>query len=142
MCFTWLQLHFTLCNKKKNLFCLVVLQSLNPWLLTEVKISGGFKLIYFEANGLPRSNVSMDVLTETEKELELFIGIFSLTDNFQRRMAVRRTWMQYPAVRSGMVAVRFFVGMVQKMPKYKFLRTGKIYVSMHPKCERNGISIS
>lgn len=47
-----------------------------------------------------------------EKHLDLFIGVFSTTNNFKRRMAVRRTWMQYDAVRSGQVAVRFFVGMV------------------------------
>lgn len=46
------------------------------------------------------------------KRLDLFIGVFSTTNNFKRRMAVRRTWMQYDAVRSGQVAVRFFVGMV------------------------------
>nr|XP_027118560.1 beta-1,3-galactosyltransferase GALT1-like [Coffea arabica] len=34
-----------------------------------------------------------------------------LINNFKRRMAVRRTWMQYGPVRSGTIAVRFFVGL-------------------------------
>jgi hypothetical protein len=33
-------------------------------------------------------------------------------------MAVRRTWMQYDAVRSGKVVVRFFVGLVRKRIPY------------------------
>ncbi|KAF2299466.1 hypothetical protein GH714_032048 [Hevea brasiliensis] len=43
--------------------------------------------------------------------LDLFIGVFSTANNFERRTAVRRTWMQYPAVKTGAVAVRFFVGL-------------------------------
>lgn len=46
------------------------------------------------------------------KPLDLFIGVFSTANNFKRRMSVRRTWMQYVAVRSGAIAVRFFVGLV------------------------------
>ena len=48
-----------------------------------------------------------------DKFVDLFIGIFSTANNFKRRMAVRRTWMQYDAVRSGKVVVRFFVGLVR-----------------------------
>lgn len=48
----------------------------------------------------------------SHKPLDLLVGVFSTANNFKRRMAVRRSWMQYPAVRSGAVAVRFFVGLV------------------------------
>lgn len=75
------------------------------------------------ASGLPTSE-DLDHIVDLEalksaplsphKELNLFIGVFSTANNFKRRMAVRRTWMQYAAVRSGEVAVRFFVGLVSR----------------------------
>ncbi|XXG87658.1 hypothetical protein AAC387_Pa11g2291 [Persea americana] len=94
--------------------------SLEPWLVSEVKISGDLELISVLASGLPTSEDLEHVIDlETLKSdplsahmpLNLFIGVFSTANNFKRRMAVRRTWMQYDAVRSGAVAVRFFVGL-------------------------------
>lgn len=95
-------------------------ETLEPWLVSEVKISGDLKLISVVASGLPTSEDSdhttdleslKSVPLPQEKQLDLFIGVFSTANNFKRRMAVRRTWMQYSAVRSGAVAVRFFVGL-------------------------------
>ncbi|XP_068637179.1 beta-1,3-galactosyltransferase GALT1-like [Aristolochia californica] len=95
-------------------------ESLEPWLVSEVRISGEFKLISVLAGGLPTSEELEHVVDLEElksaalpahKSLDLFIGVFSTANNFKRRMAVRRTWMQYDAVRSGAVAVRFFVGL-------------------------------
>ncbi|XP_068641663.1 beta-1,3-galactosyltransferase GALT1-like [Aristolochia californica] len=95
-------------------------ESLEPWLVSEVRISGEFKLISVLAGGLPTSEdlehvVDLEELKSAplpaHKPLDLFIGVFSTANNFKRRMAVRRTWMQYDAVRSGAVAVRFFVGL-------------------------------
>ncbi|KDP27154.1 hypothetical protein JCGZ_19853 [Jatropha curcas] len=95
-------------------------ESLEPWLINEVRISGDLKLISVLASGLPSSEesehiVDLESLKSTElpshKALDLFIGVFSTANNFERRMAVRRTWMQYPAVKTGAVAVRFFVGL-------------------------------
>ncbi|EXC19985.1 Beta-1,3-galactosyltransferase 15 [Morus notabilis] len=95
-------------------------ETLEPWLVSEVKISGDFKLISVLASGLPTSEDSEHIIDlealkspplSPQKALDLFIGVFSTANNFKRRMAVRRTWMQYPAVRSGAVAVRFFVGL-------------------------------
>lgn len=73
------------------------------------------------ASGLPTSE-DMDQIIDSKalmqpplqsrKPLDLFVGVFSTANNFKKRMAVRRTWMQYAAVRSGAVAVRFFVGLV------------------------------
>ncbi|GAA0152719.1 glycosyltransferase [Lithospermum erythrorhizon] len=95
-------------------------ETLEPWLVSEVRISGDIKLISAVASGLPTSEdsehmIDLDVLKapplSPRKQLDLFIGVFSTANNFKRRMAVRRTWMQYEVVRSGQVAVRFFVGL-------------------------------
>ncbi|XP_048229647.1 beta-1,3-galactosyltransferase GALT1 [Ricinus communis] len=95
-------------------------ENLEPWLVSEVRISGGLKLISVLASGLPSSEESEHIIDlESLKSaqlplhhpLDLFIGVFSTANNFERRMAVRRTWMQYPAVKTGEVAVRFFVGL-------------------------------
>lgn len=95
-------------------------ETLEPWLVNEVRISGDLKLISVLASGLPTSEDS-EHTTDFEalrssplslhKPVDLFIGVFSTANNFKRRMAVRRTWMQYTAVRSGAAAVRFFVGL-------------------------------
>lgn len=82
------------------------------------------------ASGLPTSEDSEHVIDlealkspplSSQKALDLFIGVFSTANNFKRRMAVRRTWMQYPAVRSGAVAVRFFVGLVSLVFVFTFV---------------------
>ncbi|CAK9136337.1 unnamed protein product [Ilex paraguariensis] len=95
--------------------------TLEPWLVSEVRISGDIKLISVVASGLPTPE-DLEHITDLEglksapllpqRHLSLFIGIISTANNFKRRMAVRRTWMQYAAVRSRQVAVRFFVGLV------------------------------
>lgn len=96
---------------------------MEPWLVSEVRILGDLNLISVLASALPTSEdvehiIDLDALKSAplplHRPLDLFIGIFSTANNFKRRMAVRRTWMQYPAVRSGSVAVRFFVGLVSK----------------------------
>ncbi|KAL3511117.1 hypothetical protein ACH5RR_030518 [Cinchona calisaya] len=95
-------------------------ETLEPWLINEVRISGDIKLISILASGLPTSEdlehiIDIEALKAPllppDRQLNLFIGVFSTTNNFKRRMAVRRTWMQYAPVRSGKVAVRFFVGL-------------------------------
>ncbi|KAL2559259.1 Beta-1 [Forsythia ovata] len=95
-------------------------ETLEPWVVSEVRISGDINLISVVASGLPTSEdlehiIDLETLKATplppRKQLKLFIGVFSTANNFKRRMAVRRSWMQYPAVRSGQVAVRFFVGL-------------------------------
>lgn len=95
---------------------------MEPWLVSEVRISGDLKLISVLASGLPTSEDSdhtidieelKSVPLSLQRPVDLFIGVFSTANNFKRRMAVRRTWMQYPEVRSGTVVVRFFVGLVR-----------------------------
>lgn len=96
-------------------------QTLEPWLVSEVRIAGDIKLVSVVASGLPTSEDSDHIIDleslkspsiPPKKKIDLFIGVFSTANNFKRRMAVRRTWMQYAAVKSGQVAVRFFVGLV------------------------------
>lgn len=95
-------------------------ETLEPWLVSEVRISGDVKLISALASGLPTSEdsyhtVDIEALKSVplsrQRPVDLFIGVFSTANNFKRRMSVRRTWMQYAEVRSGTVAVRFFVGL-------------------------------
>lgn len=90
--------------------------------MNEVRISGDMNLTSVLASGLPTSEDlehidDLDALRTVplplHRRLDLFIGVFSTANNFKRRMAVRRTWMQDPAVKSGTVAVRFFVGLVR-----------------------------
>lgn len=111
-------------------FCWSYVQTLEPWLVNEVRTSGDLKLISVLASGLPTSEDS-EHTTDLEalrsyplslhKPVDLFIGVFSTANNFKRRMAVRRTWMQYTEVRSGTVAVRFFVGLVSFTEPYLLL---------------------
>ncbi|WOK96831.1 beta-1,3-galactosyltransferase GALT1-like [Canna indica] len=93
---------------------------LEPWLVNEVSILGDLQLISVLASGLPTLEdlehvMDLDILKSTpvpnHKAVDLFIGVFSTANNFKQRMAVRRTWKQYEAVRAGSVAVRFFVGL-------------------------------
>lgn len=95
---------------------------MEPGFVGEVRIEGDIKLLSVLASGLPTTE-DFEHVTDLEtlkappvpmdKLIDLFIGIFSTANNFKRRMAVRRTWMQYDAVRSGKVAIRFFVGLVR-----------------------------
>ncbi|THG03990.1 hypothetical protein TEA_007123 [Camellia sinensis var. sinensis] len=94
-------------------------KKLEPWLVSGVKVAGGLDLISAIAKGLPVSE-DLDLIVDVEhlkappiskKRLEMLIGVFSTGNNFERRMALRRSWMQYEAIRSGNVAVRFFIGL-------------------------------
>ncbi|EYU28765.1 hypothetical protein MIMGU_mgv1a023955mg [Erythranthe guttata] len=103
-------------------------ETMEPFLVKEVRISGDVNLISFVASGLPttspeddlenRNNDDVEALKAVpilpprkRQQIDLLIGIFSTSNNFRRRMAVRRSWMQYPLIRSGHVVVRFFVGL-------------------------------
>jgi hypothetical protein len=95
-------------------------QKLEPWLVSGVKVTGGVDILSALARGLPvpeDNDLVVDVEhlkapLVTRKRLVMLIGIFSTGNNFERRMALRRSWMQYEATRSGDVAVRFFIGLV------------------------------
>ncbi|XP_042521206.1 hydroxyproline O-galactosyltransferase GALT3 [Macadamia integrifolia] len=94
-------------------------EKFEPWLVSGVKVAGGLSLLSALANCLPVSE-DLDLIGDAEqlkappvskKRIKLLVGVFSTGNNFERRMALRRSWMQYKAVRSGDVAVRFFVGL-------------------------------
>ncbi|KAK9136607.1 hypothetical protein Sjap_007201 [Stephania japonica] len=94
-------------------------EKLEPWLVTKAKVTGGLDIFSALANGLPVSENDLHVDAErlkappiSRKRLTMLIGVFSTGNNFERRMALRRSWMQYDAVRTGDVAVRFIVGLV------------------------------
>ncbi|KAF8401247.1 hypothetical protein HHK36_012179 [Tetracentron sinense] len=94
-------------------------EKLEPWLASRVKVAGGLDLLSVLANGLPVPE-DLDLVLDVErlkappiskKRVIMLVGVFSTGNNFERRMALRRSWMQYGAVRSGDVAVRFFIGL-------------------------------
>ncbi|KAK9075623.1 hypothetical protein SSX86_003949 [Deinandra increscens subsp. villosa] len=96
-------------------------ERLEPWLVSGVRVKGGLRIISALAIGLPVSedielvgdveDLKAPLMPNQSKRLLLLIGVFSSGNNFKRRMALRRSWMQYEAVRSGVVAVRFFIGL-------------------------------
>ncbi|XP_010546943.1 PREDICTED: hydroxyproline O-galactosyltransferase GALT3 [Tarenaya hassleriana] len=95
-------------------------ENLEPWSVTTVKVSGGLNLLSALATGLPvpddygltiDEKLKAPSLSLSGQRLELLIGVFSTGNNFKRRMALRKSWMQYEAVRSGKVAVRFLIGL-------------------------------
>lgn len=77
------------------------------------------------ATALPRAHPSFSlqqVLEMSEKwkarpvpvePIQLFVGILSATNHFAERMAIRKTWMQFPAIQLGNVVARFFVALVR-----------------------------
>ncbi|KAL9240758.1 hypothetical protein vseg_014941 [Gypsophila vaccaria] len=95
-------------------------ENLEPWLVSKVRVTGGVSILSGIAKGLPVSE-DLDLIIDVDQlkapptikkkgRLVLFVGVFSTGNNFERRMALRRSWMQYEAVRSGSVAVRFIIG--------------------------------
>ncbi|KAJ7530163.1 hypothetical protein O6H91_15G082500 [Diphasiastrum complanatum] len=115
----WEGFHMTVDGKHVTSF--EYRQSLEPWMVNGVKLAGDLQLNSIMAKGLPVREDASD-LPDLEllkapgnlsknTELKIFIGVVSTGNNFDRRLALRRSWMQYEAVRSGTVAVRFFVGL-------------------------------
>lgn len=94
-------------------------QGLEPWLVNRVLIRGDVQPSSVVMTGLPATEDTMFApdleairALPLSGSVELFIGVISSSNNYARRMAVRRTWLQYPSVRNRTVAVRFFVGLV------------------------------
>ncbi|XP_023540320.1 hydroxyproline O-galactosyltransferase GALT3 [Cucurbita pepo subsp. pepo] len=92
-------------------------EKLEPWTVNQVKVTGGLDLLSSFAKGLPVfedhdfiNSSHLGAPPIPKKRLLMLVGVFSTGNNFKRRMALRRTWMQYKIVRSGDVAVRFFIG--------------------------------
>ncbi|KAJ8619317.1 hypothetical protein MRB53_027846 [Persea americana] len=94
-------------------------KNLEPWLVSGVRVAGGMDVLSTLANGLPVFE-DPDLVFQVQRlkapsvpkrRLFMLVGVFSTGNNFERRMALRRSWMQYKAIRSGDVAVRFFIGL-------------------------------
>uniref|UniRef100_A0A1D1YU00 Putative beta-1,3-galactosyltransferase 16 n=1 Tax=Anthurium amnicola TaxID=1678845 RepID=A0A1D1YU00_9ARAE len=109
--------HMTVNGKRETSFA--YREGLEPWMVNGVRVVGDLDLLSSLANGLPVSE-DIDLVVDVDnlkapllpkKRLFLLVGVFSTGNNFERRMAIRRSWMQYKAVRSGDVAVRFFTGL-------------------------------
>ncbi|XP_048320794.1 hydroxyproline O-galactosyltransferase GALT3 [Ziziphus jujuba] len=111
-------------------------EKLEPWSVGKVKVSGGLNLLSALAKDLPVSE-DHDLVVDVEllkapsipkKRLVMLVGVFSSGNNFERRMALRRSWMQYEPVRSGDVAVRFFIGLHKnKQVNYELWREAQAY---------------
>ncbi|KAG8372828.1 hypothetical protein BUALT_Bualt12G0107600 [Buddleja alternifolia] len=111
-------------------------ERLEPWLVNGVNVKGGLTVVSILAKGLPVSE-DVDLVVDAQKlksislsnkRVLLLIGVFSAGNNFERRMALRRTWMQYDAIRSGDVAVRFFIGLHKnKDVNFKLWREAQTY---------------
>lgn len=92
---------------------------------TGLAIKGDVDVHSVYATSLPRTHPSFSpqqVLEMTDKwrarpllkgPSQLFIGILSATNHFAERMAIRKTWMQYPAIQLGHAVARFFVALVR-----------------------------
>ncbi|KAJ1690486.1 hypothetical protein LUZ63_014641 [Rhynchospora breviuscula] len=90
---------------------------------TGLAIKGDVDIHSVFATSLPRTHPSFSpqqVLEMTDKwqarplpkePAQLFIGILSATNHFAERMAIRKTWMQYPAIQLGNAVARFFVAL-------------------------------
>ncbi|KAH0469251.1 hypothetical protein IEQ34_002483 [Dendrobium chrysotoxum] len=90
---------------------------------TGLAIKGNVDVHSVFATSLPKSHPSFSrqqvlELSEAWKSgplpqqpVELFIGILSATNHFAERMAVRKTWMQYSAIKLSKVVARFFVAL-------------------------------
>ncbi|KAF5818838.1 putative galactosylxylosylprotein 3-beta-galactosyltransferase [Helianthus annuus] len=113
-------------------------EKLEPWLVSGVRVKGGLRIISTLATGLPVSedidmvmnveSLKAPLIPKQSKRLLLLIGVFSSGNNFKRRMALRRSWMQYDAVRSGVVAVRFFIGLHKnKQVNYELWKEAQAY---------------
>ncbi|KAH0461562.1 hypothetical protein IEQ34_009137 [Dendrobium chrysotoxum] len=94
-------------------------ESLEPWSVSGVKVEGALEVLSCFANGLPFSE-DLALVGDVEKlkapkiakrRAFMLVGVFSSSNNFARRQAIRKSWMQYEAVKSGDVAVRFLIGL-------------------------------
>lgn len=97
-------------------------ENLEPWLVNKVRVTGGVSILSGIAKGLPVSE-DLDIIIDVDqlkappilkRRVLLLVVVFSTGNNFERRMALRRSWMQYEAVRSGNVTVRFLIGFHKK----------------------------
>ncbi|KAF8655705.1 hypothetical protein HU200_061028 [Digitaria exilis] len=90
---------------------------------TGLAVTGGIDVHSVYATALPKAHPSFSLqqvleMSERwkarpvpEEPIQLFVGILSATNHFSERMAIRKTWMQFPAIQLGNVIARFFVAL-------------------------------
>nr|CAB3466512.1 unnamed protein product [Digitaria exilis] len=90
---------------------------------TGLAVTGGIDVHSVYATALPKAHPSFSLqqvleMSERwkarpvpEEPIQLFVGILSATNHFSERMAIRKTWMQFPAIQLGNVVARFFVAL-------------------------------
>jgi hypothetical protein len=90
---------------------------------TGLAVTGGIDVQSIYATALPRAHPSFSLQKVLEmsdrwkarplpeKPIQLFIGILSATNHFAERMAIRKTWMQFPSIKFGNAVARFFVAL-------------------------------
>ncbi|KAL7120086.1 hypothetical protein ACP275_02G101600 [Erythranthe tilingii] len=111
---------------------------LEPWLVNRVNVKGGLTIVSILAKGLPvtedlnlvidAQQVKASSFITTNKRLIMLIGVFSSGNNFERRMAIRRTWVQFDVVRLDDEVVRFFIGLHKNREvNYKLWREAQAY---------------
>ncbi|RRT78576.1 hypothetical protein B296_00007294 [Ensete ventricosum] len=97
---------------------------------SSLAIKGDVDIHSIHATALPTSHFSVQQVLEMSEKwksiplpqnpIQLFIGILSATNHFAERMAVRKTWMQYPAFLSSRAIARFFVALVNSFSVRRF----------------------
>jgi hypothetical protein len=92
---------------------------------TGLAVTGGIDVHSVYATSLPKAHPSFSLQSVLEmsdkwkarpvpeEPIQLFIGILSATNHFAERMAIRKSWMQFPAIQLGNVVARFFVALVR-----------------------------
>ncbi|WVZ91253.1 hypothetical protein U9M48_037449 [Paspalum notatum var. saurae] len=90
---------------------------------TGLAVTGGIDVHSMYATALPKAHPSFSLYQVLEmsdrwkarpvpeEPIQLFIGILSATNHFAERMAIRKTWMQFPAIQLGNAVARFFVAL-------------------------------
>ncbi|XAR53181.1 Galactosylxylosylprotein 3-beta-galactosyltransferase [Bertholletia excelsa] len=90
---------------------------------TGLFLNGDVDVHHIFAASLPTSHPSfapqrhLEMLTKWQAPplpdgpVELFIGILSAGNHFAERMALRKSWMQHPSIKSANVVARFFVAL-------------------------------
>ncbi|KAL5224172.1 hypothetical protein ABZP36_010811 [Zizania latifolia] len=90
---------------------------------TGLAVTGGVDIHSVYATSLPRVHPSFSLQQVLEmydrwkarpvpeEPIQVFIGILSATKHFAERMAIRKTWMQFPAIQLGNAVARFFVAL-------------------------------
>jgi hypothetical protein len=78
---------------------------------TGIVVGGDVDVDFVTVTSLPQDDI-WKALPKPDKEVEIFVGIMSNSDNFAERMAIRKTWFQSKSIQLLQVVPRFFVALV------------------------------